>query len=176
MRKPLRVSPTLQAFLPRHSIVMGRVRAVSGAGEATPGAVASDSASAQASTSAPARVIVPQPRLLIVDLKSSAEPFAGAAGQLLGKMLEAMGLAMSDVALVSAGGESSFQSSFVLFFGDSRAELVDLSGRRAMTTFHPEILLSNPAAKKEAWNDLQILAREMGLKIPKKSTTTKGGA
>jgi uracil-DNA glycosylase family 4 len=35
-----------------------------------------------------------------------------------------------------------------------------------LVTYHPSYLLRTPSAKKDAWEDLQILMKEMGLKLP----------
>lgn len=42
-------------------------------------------------------------------------------------------------------------------------------GAKLMPTFHPAYLLRNPASKREAWTDLQLVARELGIQIPKRS-------
>ncbi len=39
-------------------------------------------------------------------------------------------------------------------------------GIPAVVTYHPSYLLRNPAAKKDAWGDLQMLMQAMGLKPP----------
>lgn len=39
-------------------------------------------------------------------------------------------------------------------------------GIRTLVTYHPSYLLRNPAMKKEAWEDLQLLMKEMGLTVP----------
>jgi uracil-DNA glycosylase len=39
-------------------------------------------------------------------------------------------------------------------------------GIRTLVTYHPSYLLRTPAAKKDAWEDLQLLMKEMGLQIP----------
>jgi DNA polymerase len=39
-------------------------------------------------------------------------------------------------------------------------------GYRVMPTYHPAYLLRNPAAKREAWDDLQKVAAELGLEVP----------
>ncbi len=39
-------------------------------------------------------------------------------------------------------------------------------GIKTLVTYHPSYLLRNPAAKKDAWEDLQILMKEMGLSVP----------
>ncbi len=41
-------------------------------------------------------------------------------------------------------------------------------GIPTIATYHPSYLLRQPAAKKEAWEDLQMLMLAMGLKVPKK--------
>jgi len=35
-------------------------------------------------------------------------------------------------------------------------------------TYHPAYLLRNPSAKRQTWEDLQLLMKEMGLSLPKK--------
>jgi DNA polymerase len=42
-------------------------------------------------------------------------------------------------------------------------------GSQLIVTYHPAYLLRDPRQKKEAWADLQIAMRELGLKLPKKS-------
>ena len=37
-----------------------------------------------------------------------------------------------------------------------------------MPTFHPAYLLRNPAAKRDVWNDLQAVLRQMGRELPQK--------
>jgi uracil-DNA glycosylase len=39
-------------------------------------------------------------------------------------------------------------------------------GIRTLVTYHPSYLLRTPAAKKDAWDDLQLLMKEMGLEKP----------
>ena len=39
-------------------------------------------------------------------------------------------------------------------------------GIRALVTYHPSYLLRTESAKKEAWVDLQLLMKEMGLPVP----------
>lgn len=39
-------------------------------------------------------------------------------------------------------------------------------GIKLMPTFHPAYLLRNPAAKKEAWDDLKLVIKELGLPKP----------
>jgi uracil-DNA glycosylase len=42
-------------------------------------------------------------------------------------------------------------------------------GMQLIITYHPAYLLRDPRQKKEAWADLQIAMRELGLKVPAKS-------
>jgi len=44
-------------------------------------------------------------------------------------------------------------------------------GSKLIVTYHPAFLLRDPRQKKEAWADLQIAMRELGLKAPSKSVT-----
>jgi DNA polymerase len=43
-------------------------------------------------------------------------------------------------------------------------------GIPALPTFHPAYLLRNPDAKREAWLDLQLVARTLGLSIPPRAS------
>ena len=43
-----------------------------------------------------------------------------------------------------------------------RGRFVDWNGIRVMPTFHPAYLLRNPADKKQVWQDVQMVMREMG--------------
>jgi uracil-DNA glycosylase len=45
-------------------------------------------------------------------------------------------------------------------------------GIPTMVTYHPSYLLRNPAAKKDAWEDLQMLMLAMGLKPPVRKRTS----
>jgi DNA polymerase len=38
-----------------------------------------------------------------------------------------------------------------------------------MPTFHPAYLLRNPAAKREVWEDLQAVLRQVGIPIPERA-------
>ena len=42
------------------------------------------------------------------------------------------------------------------------------AARKLIVTYHPAYLLRDPRQKKEAWADLQIAMRELGLKLPAK--------
>lgn len=52
--------------------------------------------------------------------------------------------------------------------GKLRKQFFDHRGMRVICTYHPAYLLRNPAAKKDVWEDMQLLLREMGIKLPTK--------
>lgn len=47
-----------------------------------------------------------------------------------------------------------------------RGRLHSFRGAKLIVTYHPAFLLRDPRQKKEAWADLQIAMRELGLKAP----------
>jgi len=50
-----------------------------------------------------------------------------------------------------------------------RGRIHNFRGAKLVVTYHPAFLLRDPRQKKEAWADLQIAMRELGLKAPAKS-------
>ena len=50
-----------------------------------------------------------------------------------------------------------------------RGRWYDFRGTKLAVTYHPAFLLRDPRQKKEAWKDLQIVMKELGLPIPSKS-------
>jgi len=52
--------------------------------------------------------------------------------------------------------------------GSLRGKFHMYSGTKLMVTYHPAALLRNPNFKKPAWEDMQVVMKELGLKIPKK--------
>ena len=129
------------------------------------------------------------------------EPFVGRAGQLLTKMIEAMGFARSEVYIANvvkcrppgnrdpepdeiAACEpflkaqiAAIRPRVVVALGRfavqtllrdatpisrQRGRWREYEGVRLMPTFHPAYLLRNPAEKKPAWEDLQLVMREFG--------------
>jgi uracil-DNA glycosylase len=142
------------------------------------------------------------------DEDEQGEPFVGRAGQLLNKMIAAMGLRREDVYIANVvkcrppgnrtpeREECDTCSPFLmrqieaigpkvivalgavaaknlLRLNDSMASLrgrvYDFRGSKLIVTYHPAFLLRDPRQKGEAWKDLQIAMRELGLKVPKKS-------
>jgi len=53
--------------------------------------------------------------------------------------------------------------------GALRGRWYEMRGVPLAVTFHPAYLLRNPAAKKDAWQDLQMVMKRLGLKLPKKT-------
>lgn len=50
-----------------------------------------------------------------------------------------------------------------------RGRVHSFRGTKLIVTYHPAFLLRDPRQKKEAWADLQIAMRELGLKAPAKA-------
>jgi DNA polymerase len=53
-----------------------------------------------------------------------------------------------------------------------RGRWYDFKNSRLIVTYHPAYLLRDPRQKKEAWKDLQMVMKYLGLKVP---ATTPGG-
>lgn len=51
--------------------------------------------------------------------------------------------------------------------GKMRGRLHDYRGIKVLCTYHPAYLLRNPEAKKDVWQDMQFLMREMGIELRK---------
>jgi uracil-DNA glycosylase family 4 len=51
---------------------------------------------------------------------------------------------------------------------DLRGRWYDFRGTKLAVTYHPAFLLRDPRQKKEAWKDLQMVMKELGLPIPAK--------
>ena len=136
------------------------------------------------------------------------EPFVGRAGQLLTKIIEAMGLTRNDVYICNVvkcrppnnrnprpdeiaacrpfleKQLDTIGPKFIVALGshaaqtllDTEIRISDLRGRfhdyrngiRLMPTYHPAYLLRNAGKKKETWEDMQQIMRELNL-------TGKGG-
>jgi len=154
----------------------------------------------------------PRPRLCFfgeapgADEDRQGEPFVGRAGQLLNKMIAAMGIAREDVFILnvlkcrppgnrdpqpdeSAGCRPFFERQFEILrpeficclgrpammnlletkqaLGRMRGQFHNYRGAKVVVTYHPAYLLRNPPAKKQTWEDLQMLMDAMGLKDPR---------
>jgi DNA polymerase len=51
-----------------------------------------------------------------------------------------------------------------------RGRWYDFRGTKLAVTYHPAFLLRDPRQKKEAWKDLQMVMKELGMPVPAKST------
>ena len=144
-----------QGFLPENAIIMTR------AGGATQ------------------RVATLGPLLMFVGTKPT-----DAEEQLLNKMTEAMGLSREQVRLTDVDGCRPPFAQLIVTLGEdalqgllgpdsslaqSRGSFLNYQGIKMMPTFHPSYLIQNPASKKEAWTDLQKVAKELGIEIPQSS-------
>jgi uracil-DNA glycosylase family 4 len=54
--------------------------------------------------------------------------------------------------------------------GRLRGRFHDHRGIKAVATYHPAYLLRNPEAKRDVWNDMQMLMRDMGIEVPQKNS------
>ncbi|MBU1084491.1 MAG: uracil-DNA glycosylase, partial [Candidatus Omnitrophica bacterium] len=49
-----------------------------------------------------------------------------------------------------------------------RGEFYEYQGVKFMPTYHPAYLLRNQSGKKDVWDDMKKIAKELGIKVPKK--------
>ncbi len=149
----------------------------------------------------------PQAELVFVgegpgeDEDLQGEPFVGRAGQLLTRMIEAMGYARGDVYIANVvkcrppGNRNpepdeieacepflraqlaAIRPKVIVALGKFAAQTLlrdgtpisrlrgrwfSYEGVRLMPTFHPAYLLRSPDEKKKAWEDLQLVMKELG--------------
>lgn len=141
------------------------------------------------------------------DEDRQGEPFVGAAGKLLTKIIEACTLRREDVYILNIlkcrppgnrnpqpleaancreyldGQLAIIQPEYICCLGSVAAQNLldttesigrlrgrfhDYQGIKVLCTYHPAYLLRNPSAKRQVWEDMQLLMAEMGIKIPKK--------
>ncbi|HTK94352.1 MAG TPA: uracil-DNA glycosylase [Terriglobales bacterium] len=142
------------------------------------------------------------------DEDAKGEPFVGRAGQLLNKMIEAMGLKREEVYIANVVkcrppdnrtperdemetcGPFLFRQieairpKVIVALGATATKALlnvnepmsalrgrwhDFRGTKLIATYHPAYLLRDPRQKPEAWKDLQMAMKELGLKPPEKS-------
>jgi DNA polymerase len=142
------------------------------------------------------------------DEDAKGEPFVGRAGQLLNKMIEAMGLKREDVYIANVvkcrppdnrtperdemetcgpflyRQIAAIQPKVIVALGATATKALlnvnepmsalrgrwhDFRGTKLVATYHPAYLLRDPRQKGEAWKDLQMAMKELGLKPPKGS-------
>jgi uracil-DNA glycosylase family 4 len=141
------------------------------------------------------------------DEDQQGEPFVGKAGQLLTKMIEAMGFRREDVYIANVvkcrppGNRNPEPDEIAACEPFLRAQIAAISpkvivalgkfaaqtllrdttpisklrgrwssyeGVKLMPTFHPAYLLRSPEEKKKAWEDLQLVMRELGRPLPRR--------
>lgn len=141
------------------------------------------------------------------DEDRQGEPFVGRAGQLLTKMIEAMGYRREDVYIANVvkcrppenrnpepdemaacepflrGQIGAIRPKVIVALGKIavqallrettaisrlRGRWFDYEGVRLMPTFHPAYLLRSPDEKKKAWEDLQLVMKELGKPVTRK--------
>jgi DNA polymerase len=134
------------------------------------------------------------------------EPFVGAAGKLLDKIISAAQMRREEVYILNVikcrppgnrnpeereiqncWGYSQrqleiLQPEFICCLGsigaravlDSKESIGRLRGTfyryrgsQVIVTYHPAYLLRNPSAKRQVWDDMQMLMRAMGIQLPK---------
>jgi len=138
------------------------------------------------------------------DEDRQGEPFVGAAGQLLNRILAACGLRREEVYIMNIlrcrppgnrtpspeeaencrefleGQLEIIRPEFICCLGacaaqnllETRSPIGKLRGKvhkyrgaKVVCTYHPAYLLRNPAAKKDCWQDMQLLMAEMGIQL-----------
>ncbi len=141
------------------------------------------------------------------DEDRQGEPFVGRAGQLLTKMIEAMGFRREEVYIANVvkcrppGNRNpepdemdacepflrrqiaAVSPKVIVALGKIAAQRLladptpisrlrgrwfELDGRRLMPTFHPAYLLRSPEEKKKAWEDLQLVMKELGRPVTRR--------
>lgn len=144
------------------------------------------------------------------DEDAQGEPFVGAAGRLLNRIIEACTLRREDVYILNVlkcrppGNRNPLpaeaancreyldrqleiiQPEFICCLGavaaqsllDTKAPIGQLRGRfyeyqgiQVLCTYHPAYLLRTESAKRAAWEDMQRLMAEMGIRLPKKRSS-----
>lgn len=139
---------------------------------------------------------------------AQGRPFVGKAGQLLDRMIQAMGISREQVYLCNVvkchpPGNRNPEADEIEACSPFLARQLDVirpkvvvalgkfaaqtllqtdapisklrgnffpyrNGAKLMPTFHPSYLLRSPESKREAWEDLQKVAGELGIVIPKR--------
>ena len=142
----------------------------------------------------------PEARLMFVgeapgeDEDLQGYPFVGKAGQLLTKMIEAMGLRREDVYICNTvkcrppnnrnpeGQLGAVKPEAIVTLGKFAAQALlreqtpitrlrgqwrEYEGIPVMPTFHPAYLLRSPAEKGKVWEDLKQVMKRLQIPIPK---------
>ena len=56
---------------------------------------------------------------------------------------------------------------FLNHFKKTLGQFHEYQGIKVLATYHPAYLLRNPSAKRQVWDDMQMLMGDMGISIPK---------
>jgi len=132
----------------------------------------------------------PSARLAFV---MAGDGFTGEAGELLARMVPPMGFSVEEVYLITfdeatppsraslVAALHKVDPEAVMALGDAAAQiLLDTDaplhelrgafsaweGAPVMPTWHPQLLLTNQARKREAWHDIQLVMRRLGTARP----------
>jgi uracil-DNA glycosylase len=177
-----------KGFLPPGAIVMGKLGLKPGS-KSLQKPRAQSAPIAQTQTSTPASFA---PTSVGAKLIFISDPIQGQAAQLLDRMIEAMGVPRTDVSILSAEAAGALDLStphiFVALgekatqellqsggsplasesFANLRSRFHTYRGSKLISVFHPSELLKSPLLKKDVWQDLQKVVKEMGSELPKK--------
>jgi DNA polymerase len=165
-----------EGFLPQRAIVMAKIVA-----KAAPDLGSSSEVQVEGD---------PKAQLVFVSAKDTPlYSYSGDAGELLDKMLQAMGLRRDQVCLCFSDSIDSLLKirasdslpKIIVALGQTTAQALlestspisqlrsqfhDFRGTRLMCTYHPSDLLTHSELKRDTWSDLQKVARELGLILP----------
>jgi uracil-DNA glycosylase family 4 len=175
----MRAMSVWTGFLPENSIVMTRKRAAT--------QQLSSRFKVEGNPSAALMFIAADPN---EGAEVEGRPLSGPSGELLDKMIEAMGLSLNQVCIVNVLRNSSsenlnselqrqtalVQPKVIVALGElalqalletdsplsqTRGRFQNYRGMKLMPTYHPSQLLRTPSSKKEAWSDLQQVMQVM---------------
>jgi uracil-DNA glycosylase family 4 len=88
------------------------------------------------------------------------------------KVIVALGATAAKTLLAMNSSMTQLRGRFYDFtpagFRNSPGKDSDWTGCKLAVTYHPAFLLRDPRQKGEAWKDLQMVMKELGLKAPAK--------
>lgn len=122
--------------------------------------------------------------IFIID--SQAFFFKGEAGQMLSRILTAMGLSVDAVLICNSDVSGTVQNKIrkimpkvIITLGEQAGRILlgpgfslkelhgkfyEFDGIKVMPTFHPSILLEYPQYKRQVWEDMKLVMKYAGLK------------
>lgn len=68
------------------------------------------------------------------------------------------------VCLGASAAQTMFQTTESI--GRLRGRFFDYKGTKVIATYHPSYVLRTPSAKRQVWDDMKMLLREMGIELP----------